>query len=395
MHFNYQVVAPSGSLISEHGEANSAKVLAERLEKQGFQIIEIRKDWLKSLSGGGRRVQLKRAALIDLFEHMKGMLELGMNVTTAVASVRETLDDKNLRQALVMVEDLTGKGYSLSDSMHETEMFPDLVVASTSAAEKANRLEHVFGELAEHYRRLDELIRRATRAATYPLISIVVLGAVFTLMLFFVIPQLKDVLPPPLPLITRMMIGLSSVIRYVWWLPIVGVIALIFAYRGLGTARRAQIMHSLYHVPMVGRIGLNLELSTIFMSLAMLNGGGIPLLETLRLVAAGIRSPLLREKLDVCRELAQQGSPLSEGFRDPIFPPVVLRAIIHGETTGRFDKQFAGVAKFLRERTANQLEMISSFIEPALIVVGGGILLLMALSIFLPIYGSIAKMGRS
>jgi type II secretory pathway component PulF len=141
----------------------------------------------------------------------------------------------------------------------------------------------------------------------------------------------------------------------------------------------------------MGKIALNLELSTVFMNLAMLNGGGIPLLDSLRHATAAVSSALIRDRMTKALEIAMHGGKLSEAFADPIFPPMVGRAITHAEATGRFDIQFGGVAKFLRNRTAAQLQLVATFIEPALILVGGGMLLLMALAVFLPVYGQLRQ----
>ena len=394
MHFVYQAVLPSGQFVTHHAQAPSAKRLTEQLVEQNYQIVEMRVDWRRNLTEGFSKPRIKRPVLIDFFNYMRGMLELGMNVTTAITTVKDTLEDKVLLVALEQVEDLVNKGYGFGDALEQTDMFPGLTVASVKAAEKANRLEQVFLELANHYQNLDDLVRQAKKAATYPSIALVVLSGVFAMLLFVVIPQLADILPPDRPLITRVMIWMSEMAPYIWWIPFVTVGVIFFTIRSLTPAQKARIGVRIYRLPVVGRVGLNLELSTVFMSLAMLNGGGIPLLETLRVASTVTSSLFIREKLNICRELAAQGSPLSEGFRDPIFPPVVLRAIAHGEATGRFDAQFAGIAKFLRERTANQLDLLSNFIEPVMIVFGGGMLMLMALGIFMPIYQNISNFGR-
>lgn len=394
MVYTYEAILPTGRPIVDVAEAPNAATLLEKLKADGLEVVEIRIDWRQSLMASMRRTELKRSVLVDFFSHMRGMLELGMTVTTALETVRDTIDDRLLKEVLGQIIDAASKGYSLSEGVQESGAFPRLAVASIAAAEQSNRLEQVFTDLADHYLQLDELVRNAKKAATYPLIALSVLTMVFTGLLLFVIPQLKDILPPERPLITRAMIGLSDIVGYIWWIPPALPVAAWVAFRQATQSRRAWLVERFYHVPLIGRLGLNIALSSTFMSLAMLNSGGIPLLETLKIVAAGTSSPFLRERLNICRELAAGGMPLSEGFRDPLFPPVVLRAIAHGEATGRFDKQFAGIAKYLRERTANQVQLLSTFIEPVLILVGGTMLLLMALGIFLPIYGSLQTLGR-
>ncbi len=394
MYYHYQAVSSTGQILAGSAEAPSGRMLTERLEKQGYQVIELRVDWKANFSRGFSKRQLKRSVLVEFFANMKGILELGMNVTAAISTVKDTLDDRTLRQALDQIEDSINKGFSLHEAVDETGVFPGLAVASVAAAERANRLEEVFQELANHYRELDTLAKNAKKAATYPIIAIVVLSLVFTMLLVFVVPQLEAILPKERPLITDIVFGLSHIIEYVWWIPPATVVGIFIVARNLPPDLRARLSEFSYHVPLIGRLKLNLELSSVFMSLAMLNGGGIPLLESLRIATGATNSPYIRNKLAVCRELAAQGTSLTEGFRDKLFPPVVTRAVAHGEATGRFDKQFAGIANFLRDRAATQLQLLSNFVEPLLILVGGGMLMIMALSIFLPIYGNLSNFGK-
>ncbi|MEL6545464.1 MAG: type II secretion system F family protein, partial [Myxococcota bacterium] len=294
-----------------------------------------------------------------------------------------------LYRAITEIEDLVTKGYSLSQAMRQTGAFPGLAVASIAAAERTNRLEQVFEELGDHYQNIESLVGDAKKAATYPLIALLVLAAVMSLMLFFVVPQLKTILPPDPPLPTKILLFMSDSVAYTWWIPFVIPIGLVALSKSLSMEQKAYLTEKFYSVPLVGRIALNLELSTVFMNLAMLNGGGIPLLEALKIASEGSSSPFIADKLMQCHNMARQGGSLSDGFADRRFPRVVSRAITHGEATGRFDKQFAGLSKFLRDRTAGQIAFLSTFIEPALLVVGGGMMLMMATAIFLPIYGQI------
>ncbi|MEM6731262.1 MAG: type II secretion system F family protein, partial [Myxococcota bacterium] len=304
-------------------------------------------------------------------------------------SLKESIDDQTLFKALSEIEDLVTKGFSLSQAMRQTGAFPGLAVASIAAAERTNRLEQVFEELGDHYQNVEKLVGDAKKAATYPMIALLVLAAVMSLMLFFVVPQLKTILPDDPPLPTKILLFMSDSINYIWWVPFALPFGFIALQKSLSQEQKAWAMEKFYSVPLIGRIALNLELSTVFMNLAMLNGGGIPLLEALKIASEGSSSPFIADKLMTCHNMARQGGSLSDGFNDPRFPRVVSRAITHGEATGRFDKQFAGLSKFLRERTAGQIAFMSTFIEPALLVVGGGMMLMMATAIFLPIYGQI------
>ncbi len=389
MFFVYQVVTPSGQLINQHAEAKSIDMLREELVHRGFEVISIDIDLRATLGAMFRSNEIKQRVMVELFSHLKGMLELGLNVTTAIATVRESVEDKVTTDVLARVQDLTDKGFSLSEAFRTTGAFPQLVIVSIEAAERSNRLEHVFGDLADHYRRLGELAATAKKAATYPLIALSVVSGVLLMMLLMVVPQLRSILPPELPWPTRLLLFMSDAAMVAWWVPFVLIAGVIAGVKRITPAQKAKIWESFYKLPYLGKIGLSLELSAVFTNLAMLNGGGIPLLDTLRLAAGGASSEFVRQKLTMCYDRAKQGGKLTEAFRDPLFPPVVHGALAHGEATGRFDKQFSGVATFLRDRTMTQIAFLSTFIEPFVILIGGGMLLFMAMAIFMPIYGQI------
>lgn len=389
MQYMVQAVSRSGQIVENVMIADSVNEIRAKLNEEGYEIISANIDWRASIKGMFERKEIKRKVIVEFFHHLKGLLELGLNITAALNTVKESIDDQTLYKAISEIEDLVTKGYSLSQAMRQTGAFPGLAVASIAAAERTNRLEAVFEELGTHYQNIEALVGDAKKAATYPIIALAVLAAVMALMLFFVVPQLKTILPPDPPLPTKILLFMSDIIGWVWWLPFALPVAIWGALKSLSMEQKAFLAEKFYGVPLVGRIALNLELSTVFMNLAMLNGGGIPLLEALKIASEGSSSPFIADKLMQCYNTARQGGSLSDGFADRRFPRVVSRAIIHGEATGRFDKQFAGLSKFLRERTANQIAFMSTFIEPALLVVGGGMMLMMATAIFLPIYGQI------
>jgi type II secretory pathway component PulF len=395
VHFVYHAIGPSGHPLTDRAEAANAQDLIKALGKQGYQVYDVQPDFKATLLAMFKRKQVKRAVLVDFCNYMKGLLALGLNVNAAIETVQESMDDELLRGGLKQVKDLVEKGFALSEALEQTGLFPPLVLASITAGENSNRLEAVFGDLGDHYKNIEALASDAKKAAMYPLTALVVLVAVLMMMLLVVVPQLKDILPPDPPLPTRILLFMSDSLGVSWWAFPVLPFAFIAGYKKLTPRQRAKVGSIIYKLPLVGRISRNLELSTVFMNLAMLNAGGIPVLETMRLVIEATRSPLLKDKLTYCYEMTSKGGTLSEGFRDPLFPPLVASAIHHGEATGKFAPQFAGIATLLRERATQQIRLVSTFIEPALILVGGGMMLMMALAIFLPIYGQLRQqMGR-
>jgi len=375
-------------------DATTPKKVALELEKEGYEFIEAQVDWGATLRASARAKKLKRKILIEFFSYLKSLLGMGLNINTALEAVQESIPDPVLSPAVGEIRNMVEKGYAFSEALERTKLFPPLAMSAIRAGEEAGRLSEVFDDLGEHYRKMDALATNAKKAATYPIIALCVLSFVVLMLLGFVVPQLKDVLPKDVPMITQIMLWASANMGMFLIPMVLSVPVLYIAYKKVSPEQRSAIWSAIYRLPVVGAIGRDLELSTVFMNLAMLSGGGIPVVAGLILAMKGSSTEAVRSRLDNAYQLVTRGGSLAEGFEDDFFPPVVSRAIKHGEVTGKFDVQFAAVAEFLRERAERKIEVASTLIEPALILIGGGIVLFIAMAIFAPIYGSLQSMGR-
>ena len=394
MHFRYQAVSPSGQLVTDTADAQTQGKLALSLQEEGYEFITAQIDWAATLRSGMRAKKLKRKVIIEFFSYLKSLLGMGLNINTALEAVQESIPDPVLGPAVGEVRDMVEKGYAFSEALERTKLFPALAMSAIRAGEEAGRLSEVFNDLATHYRKMDELAQNAKKAATYPIIALCVLGFVVLMLLLVVVPQLKDVLPADVPFITRVMLWCSDQVGTLLVPIMLSPVFVFLGYKKVSMQQRAKLWSWIYKLPVLGAIGRDLELSTVFMNLAMLSGGGIPVVEGLVLAMKGSSTEAVRSRLDNAYQLVTRGGSLAEGFEDPFFPPVVSRAIMHGEVTGKFDVQFSAVAEFLRERAERKIQIASTLIEPALILVGGGIVLFIAMAIFAPIYGQLQGMGR-
>jgi type II secretory pathway component PulF len=232
------------------------------------------------------------------------------------------------------------------------------------------------------------------KATMYPAITLGILFVNFSCLLAFVVPQLEPIFPKKLPLPTIILIFLSHGVRFWWWSVPLAVASIPFTWRRIPSRLKGWVWGQLYRVWVFGPLLKGLALCNFFFNLSLMLGAGIPLLEAFDIVLPLASSSLLAEKLRAAKVLMAQGGRFSDGLRDSFFPSVVASAMRQGESTGHLDVYTGRVAQFLRARARARLQTLATFLEPALLLAGGGMLLLLGAGIFLPIYGQMSHGGH-
>lgn len=394
MQYAYAAVGKSGRVVRGSAAAASIAALQRDLAGGGLSLIEAHLDLLGNLAAALRPKRLNRTLLIDLFGYLKGLLAMGMDMQSSWAAVSDAMQNRVAREAVSTIRHSISQGFTLAESMERTGVFPAVALGNIKAGEVSGSLERVFGALEEHYRAEQELAQQVAKAMMYPLISLVILFLIAVGLLTFVIPQLKEIFPPDPPLPTAILVFLSdSAVGYWWTVPAGAGLAWVAWWR-MPNRTKSGIWEFLYRIWLIGPLLKNLALCNLFFSLALLLGAGVSVLQALEMVWSTTTSAAMRLKLQVVRELISKGGMFSDGFKDPFFPAVVPSVLRQGETVGALDTYLTRLATFLRDRARARLQTMATFIEPALLLVGGGMILFLALGIFLPIYGQMQSVGR-
>lgn len=394
MNFVYQAIGRGGRVVSGRVGVVSLEVLRADLARAGLTLVDARQDYLGDLVAVLMPRRLSRAELIDLFGFLKGLIGMGMDMLTSWQSVGEALSTKLAKETASSVHAAIAQGYSLADAMERTKVFPQLVIGNVRAGEVSGTLEEVFGALETTYRQEAALAQQLAKATIYPLISVTVLFLIGTYLLTSVVPDLKQIFPPKVPLTTRLLVYVSeSLIDYWWTVP--GFVGLVVAgWWRLPDNARARASELLYKVPMLGPSLKNVALCNLFDNLALMLGAGVNLITALEIVADATKSVAIRRRLDNVLLSIQRGGKFSDGFRDPFFPNVTAGVLLQGETTGNIDTYLKRLATFLRDRAQARLATLATMLEPLILLIGGGMLLFLAVGMFMPIYGSMKRGGH-
>lgn len=321
------------------------------------------------------------------------LVRAGLTLEECLNALIEQTDKPRTRQVLAGVRGRMIEGQSLARSMASfPQAFPDIYRVMIDAGEQSGKLVEVLERLADYTENRQALRQSVTLAFIYPVLVTVVAFSVVTLLLVYVVPQVTRVFEntgQALPLVTRILIGISSAARasgLLWLLVGAGGLVVLFA-----ALRNPAVRHrwhlAMLRLPAVGRIVRGINAARFADTLGILTASGIPLLPALQAAVPVVNSLPMRSAVEEALRQVREGGSLSRALtRTKMFPPLVVHLIASGEASGRLDAMLARAAEAQARELQNWVRALTTLLEPVLILVMGGIVLFIVLAILLPIF---------
>jgi MSHA biogenesis protein MshG len=253
-----------------------------------------------------------------------------------------------------------------------------------------------FITLADRELRTQQRVKEATR---YPKIVILSLTIAFAVLVTFVIPRFATVFAQfktPLPLPTRIMIGINDIFQNYWYLVLIAVIGIpILLKRYLRTEKGRIFWDRLkIRIPVFGHLFLIATLSRFTHTFVMLNKSGIPILQTLEITSTTINNTSLSQSIEEISRTVREGRSLADAMRETgKFTPLVLQMVSVGESSGTLDQMLTRITEYYDVEVENMIKKMSTYIEPILTLFLGVVVLFLALAVFLP-WWNMAKLFR-
>jgi len=396
--YTYKAIDAQGKAVLGRIEAVSVPELEQRLARMGLDLVKAAPSALASRLVGARG--LRRADLINFCFHLEQLVAAGVPILESLSDLRDSAENPRLREVVSgLVESISG-GRSLSEALAEyPEVFGRVFVSLVRSGEQTGRLPEVLRRLTEQLKWEDELAAHTKKVMMYPaFVAAIVVLVTFFLMLYLV-PQMTGFLRnmgQDIPLQTRLLIALSDFFVRFWWAILAAPFVAGFALRA-AARRNPAVAYALdawtLRLPVVGSILRRIVLSRFATSFAMMYASGITVLDALR---AGEEIMGNRPLANALRSAAQQvaeGRNLSAAFADAgLFPPLVIRMLRVGESTGALDTALLNVSYFYNREVREQIARAQAMIEPAMTLVLGAILGWVMLSVLGPVYDAISKM---
>ena len=404
--YQYKIRDAQGVLVEGEAEAFSADALASQFiasHSTPISITEVDEKKSQSFKDVFRLKRKAKVGLDDLILFCRQMYTLnasGVPLVRAIRGLVDTARNPTLGEALDGVVDDLESGMELFGAFsRRPDVFPPLLCRMVQVGEATGNLEKVFLQLSTYFEREKEIINRVKAALRYP--SFVVAAIIFAIIFIslFVIPAFEKVFAgagAELPLATRILMGLSSFMQSYWTLLLGLTVILIFALRKALKSIKGRYLWDRYKlkIPLVGDILMRSTLVRFSRGFNMSYTAGVPLSQALGFTARAVSNVYVGEKIEQIRNGIERGETLTRSATQAdIFTPLVLQMLAVGEETGSVDTMLEDVADFYEREVDYDLNNLSSAIEPILIVVIGGMVLVLALGVFLPMW-NLASLSR-
>ena len=338
------------------------------------------------------RTKLPAASLALVTRLAASLLQSGMPLEQVLTAVAEQADDAQAAKVLTAIRAQVMAGESLPAALSRfPRAFSPLYRGLVAAGTETGRLPEVMARLADYLDARLALRQKFVVALIYPaLVTIVAIG-VIAVLVTYVVPQVVSVYQQSrqtLPLLTQALIATSDFLRATgWlWLTVIAIAAgaLIVALRREST--RARIHAALLRVPAVGHLASSLDTARYASTLAILVGSGAPLLRSLEAACDVVRMIPLARAARTAAGLVREGVSLSRALKEQnVFPPVLIHLVANGEQSGALAPMLVRAAAELEREAERRLTWIAALIQPTLIVLMGGIVLVLVLAVMLPI----------
>lgn len=389
--FQYRAVDTEGRTLTGIVEADSSRAARTQLRERGLFPLEVAASGSKK-SGLGSTSRLRESELVLLTRQWAALLTSGLTVESALMALGEQAERDAVRQVLAGVRSEILAGHSLRAALdRHASSFPVIYRASVAAGEKSGELAEVMNQLSDYLESRDALQRKTLQALVYPVIVAIVAVLVIVGLLTYVVPQVVAVFQSSkqtLPLLTRMLIFLSSFLRNWGWLLVLaiagGVGGLRYALRD--DALRERWDHWLLSLPLIGRHLRTLDTTRFASTLAILVGSGVPLLAALDAGRQVVTRLPLQRAISQASDRVREGQSLSRALgATRRFPPLLTHMIASGEATGKLDQMLERAARLQQGELETRTAILTSLLEPLMLLGMGGMVLVIVLAVMQPI----------
>ena len=323
---------------------------------------------------------------------MATMINAGLPVEEALDAVAGQMEKRRARAMVVTVRGKVREGHSLAAALGEFQStFSDMYRSTVAAGEQSGHLDAVLENLADYTEASFESRRSVEMALFYPVVLLVFAMLIVGALLIYIVPDIVQVFDDTgeeLPLLTRIMIGLSEFLRSHLWMLAIGVFVLCYGLRRLlaRPAIRLQWDRRKLALPLLGRIGRGSNASRYANTLSILTSSGVPLVDAMRIAAEVVSNQWLKRGLgDAVRQVSEGSSLRAALAASGHFPPMFLHMVASGESSGELDMMLRKVARFQQNEIERLTTALVRVFEPTMMVIMGLVVVLIVLAILLPI----------
>ncbi len=394
-----------GKVVHGKMESRGMEDLAAALQRQGFWIISIKEEKKKKeVTRAERRKRMHtrvRAEDLMLFaQQMATLTEASVPFLKSLEILKAQTSSRMLYDIIDKIEDDAKAGLPLFRSLSKhPRIFTPLWLSLVEAGESSGRLAEVLDQLARYIEERQELKKKVINALIYPVMLLGMTVGVVVVLLVKIIPTFAELFAGfnmELPMLTRIVIKVSYILKDYFLFVVVGVAAVVYLIkRYIQTPQGKELFDKVsLKVPIMGALIKNISLERFANDLFILLRSAVPILSSLEIITRVVGNTVMQDTLEQARRDVQEGKSMSESLsKSGIFPPLVTEMIIVGEETGRLPQMLERVGKHYKSMVEATISRLTAAFEPMIIILMGVVVGTIVLAAFMPIF-QMSQIGR-
>lgn len=393
--FRCKLATSGGRIIEKTLIGDNKGALRDYLEREGNFVLDIRsaEGHLRWFQWKGGRRRFKSKDFLTFNQELTVLIRAGLPVLSALDAIIEKADEGEFSDILKEIRNDVSSGDSLSEAFGKfSHVFSPLYVASLQAGEKSADIPLVLTRHVDYMKKVEEIKQKVIAASVYPLILTVASLFAVSFLLLYVVPTFTKTYAQAgtkLPTLTLLLIQTSNGIKSnIFFFPII-VSAVVAGFLYMKKTEEGQVRLGRWRlaIPFLGTVYLHYSLSKVARTLATVLRGGVPLVDSVRIASRTLNNAYLKLQFAEVNEQLEQGRGFSEALsRSKIFPSLAIRMIDAGESGGALEQVLNDMAEFYEKDVDNRLSILTSAIEPALMIIMGLLIGFIVLAMYMPIF---------
>ena len=409
MNFRYKARAADGKIVEGPVEAENQGLALESLRKKGMMVLAI-----NPVGRGGAAIIKRQLTIWDkmqrvgsvgaktkmvFFRQMATMIQAGLSLTMALDIIAEQEKSLIFRDTINAVKNGIDQGLPMSQVMKQQPTFDSMMTSLVQAGEEGGILDNALDRVARLLEKQAALKSKIKSAMFYPSFVIFFAVAIVVVFIAFILPKFREVFDGmgiELPMLTTIMFTFGEYCQNNWPMIVGIVVAVVSFLLWLARSKTTKPMMDSFKlkIPIIKGLISKAVMARSSQTLASLVSAGVPILRGLEMAKEVSGNAVIEKGYEDLLEAAKRGNSLGDAARmAKIFPILVCQMIRIGEETGRLDEMLEKVATWYDQELDEQIKALTSLLEPVMIVIVGGIVALIALSIFGPITSAMSQLG--
>ena len=375
-------------------KTKKAGVIVKVGETKSIPLEEQFADMISKVSVllGGSKIKINN--LIAAFRQLSVMTNAGISIHDSIKEVSKSTEDKRLKAIFVTLNDDLNQGQSLTDAITKFKgELGDVVIAMVKLGESTGNMSESLHKLSDILQEVWENQRKFKKALRYPIIVMSAMAIAFIILMIFVVPQFREIfeqLGAKLPLPTIILLSIESALSNYGLYILVGFIATIYAIRYLYKRNddfKYKFDKFMLKVYLINKIIFYSTMNRFNLIFTELVRAGIPIADALETATLTVENQDIHDKLATIKIAVQRGVSLTEAFRDTqLYESMLIQMLSAGEKGGAIDAMLEKVTDYYKAKFSDLVDNISSYVEPIMLLFMAGMVILLALGIFMPMW---------